>query len=185
MALVRLYYKNVNEIVGNDDVGVLMLTNEDGTRQLSMVCDKQMVYQFRLRLSKAEIIDRLLPEVLWQVVVRNLDMRFQVVINDLIDGQYKTLLYMPDILQAIPMRASDAILLAQIADIPVFIEENLLLRQSVPHDEKSVAVSIPVNVITTDMLKKALEKAVNEENYEQASQLRDELQRRSKSESKA
>ena len=160
MALVRLYYKNVNEIVGNDDVGVLMLTNEDGTRQLSMVCDKHMVYQFRLRLSKAEIIDKLLPEVLWQVVVRNLDMRFQVVINDLIDGQ-------------------------QIADIPVFIEETLLLRQSVPHDEKSVAVSIPVNVITTDMLKKALEKAVNEENYEQASQLRDELQRRSKSESKA
>ena len=34
MALVRLYYKNVNEIVGNDDVGVLMLTNEDGTRRL-------------------------------------------------------------------------------------------------------------------------------------------------------
>ena len=179
MAMVRLYYKNVNEIVGNDDVGILMLTNEDGTRQLSMVCDQHMIYQFRLRLAKADIIDKLLPEVLWQVVLRNLDMRFQVVINDLKDGQYKTLLYMPDILQAIPIRASDAILLARIADLPIYIEENLLLRQSVPYDEQSIAVSVPVNVITTDMLKKALEKAVSEENYEQASQLRDELLRRS------
>ena len=183
MALVRLVYKSVNEIIGNDDVGILLLVNEDGTRQLSMVCDKHMVYQFRLRLSKAEIVDKLLPEVLWQVIVRSLDMQFQVVINDLVDGQYKTLLYMPDILQAIPIRASDAILLALFADIPIFIEESLLLRQSVPYKEESVAVSVPVNVITTDMLKKALDKAINEENYEQASQLRDELQRRSKDES--
>ncbi len=183
MALVRMVYKSVNEIVGNDDVGILLLVNEEGTRQLSMVCDKHMVYQFRLRLSKAEIVDKLLPEVLWQVVVRSLDMQFQVVINDLVDGQYKTLLYMPDILQAIPIRASDAILLAHFAKIPIFIEESLLLRQSVPYSEESVAVSVPVNVITTDMLKKALDKAISEENYEQASQLRDELQRRSKSES--
>ena len=183
MALVRLVYKSVNEIIGNDDVGILLLVNEDGTRQLSMVCDKHMVYQFRLRLSKAEIVDKLLPEVLWQVIVRSLDMQFQVVINDLVDGQYKTLLYMPDILQAIPIRASDAILLAHFADIPIFIEEILLLRQSVPYKEESVAVSVPVNVITTDMLKKALDKAISEENYEQASQLRDELQRRSKDES--
>lgn len=183
MALVRLVYKSVNEIIGNDDVGILLLVNEDGTRQLSMVCDKHMVYQFRLRLSKAEIVDKLLPEVLWQVIVRSLDMQFQVVINDLVDGQYKTLLYMPDILQAIPIRASDAILLAHFADIPIFIEEGLLLRQSVPYKEESVAVSVPVNVITTDMLKKALDKAISEENYEQASQLRDELQRRSKDES--
>ena len=110
-------------------------------------------------------------------------MQFQVVINDLVDGQYKTLLYMPDILQAIPIRASDAILLAHFADIPIFIEEGLLLRQSVPYKEESVAVSVPVNVITTDMLKKALDKAISEENYEHASQLRDELQRRSKDES--
>ena len=161
MALVRLVYKSVNEIIGNDDVGILLLVNEDGTRQLSMVCDKHMVYQFRLRLSKAEIVDKLLPEVLWQVIVRSLDMQFQVVINDLVDGQYKTLLYMPDILQAIPIRASDAILLAHFADIPIFIEEGLLLRQSVPYKEESVAVSVPVNVITTDMLKKALDKAIS------------------------
>ncbi len=184
MSLVRLVYKSVNEIVGNDDVGILLLTNEEGTRQLSMVCDKHMVYQFRLRLSKAEIVDKLLPEVLWQVVVRSLDMKFQVIINDLIDGQYKTLLYMPDILQAIPVRASDAILLAHISDIPIFIEENLLLRQSVPYNEDSPGVSVPVNVITTDMLKKALDKAVDEENFEQASQLRDELLRRTNNESK-
>ena len=105
-------------------------------------------------------------------------MRFQVIINDLIDGQYKTLLYMPDILQAIPIRASDAILLASTAKLPIFIEENLFVRQSVPHQDDAVGVSIPVNVLSAEMLQKALEKAIADEDYEKASQLRDELNKR-------
>ncbi|MBQ4295555.1 MAG: UvrB/UvrC motif-containing protein, partial [Prevotella sp.] len=52
------------------------------------------------------------------------------------------------------------------------------LRQSVPFTEGAVGVSVPVNVISNEMLKKALDKAVDEEDYEQASQLRDELLRR-------
>ena len=57
-------------------------------------------------------------------------------------------------------------------------QENLFLRQSVPFTEGAVGVSVPVNVISNEMLKKALDKAVDEEDYEQASQLRDELLRR-------
>ena len=178
MSLIRLYFKGVSEVVASDDVGLLMLTNEDGQRQLSIICDASMTRQFSLRMSKANIIDKLLPEVLWQVIDRNIDMRFQIVINDLIDGQYKTLLYMPDILQAITMRASDAILLASIAKLPIFIEENLFLRQSVPHKDNAVGVSVPVNVLSREMLQQALEKAISEEDYEKASQLRDELNRR-------
>ena len=178
MSLIRLLFKNVAEIVASKEVGLIVLANEDRSRQLSIVCDKAMLYQFGLRMSNAEVKEKLLPEVLWQVVKRNLDMQFQIIINDLIEGQYKTLLYMPDILQAIPIRASDAILLAHFAQLPIFIEENLFLRQSVPFTEGAVGVSVPVNVISNEMLKKALDKAVDEEDYEQASQLRDELLRR-------
>ena len=39
-------------------------------------------------------------------------------------------------------------------------------------------MSVPVNVISNEMLQKALEKAVGEEDYEKASQIRDELLRR-------
>ena len=178
MGLVRLYFKGVSEIIASDDVGLLVLANEEKTRQLSILCDAAMLYQFGLRVKKADITSKLAPEVLWQVVSRNLDMRFQIVINDLIDGQYRTLLYMPDILQAIPVRASDGVLIANITDIPIFIEENLLLRQGVPYNDDSQGVAVPVNVITNDMLQKALDKAVSEEDYEKASQIRDEIHRR-------
>ena len=39
-------------------------------------------------------------------------------------------------------------------------------------------MALPVNTITDDMLKSALEKAIQEENYELASHLRDEMKRR-------
>ena len=178
MGLVRLNFKGVSEIVASDNVGLLILVDDDGQRQLSIICDAAMTYQFSMRMTKADILDKLLPEVLWQVIIRNVDMRFHVIINDLVEGQYKTLLYMPDILQAIPMRASDAILLASIAKLPIFIEENLFIRQSVPHKDDAIGISVPVNVLSMEMLRKALEKAIEEEDYEKASQLRDELNRR-------
>ena len=85
---------------------------------------------------------------------------------------------MPDILQAIPVRASDGVLIAQIAGLPIYMEERLLMRQGMPFNEKDVGVSVPVNVISNDMLRRALDKAVSEEDYEKASQIRDELRRR-------
>lgn len=180
MPLTKLKFKSVSEIVGTDDVGLLLLVTEDEQRQLSIVCDKAMIYQFGLRLSHTPVTEKLLPEVLWTVVKRHTELDFQVIINDLVDGQYRTLLYEPHILQAIPIRASDGVLLAKMADLPIYIEERLLLRQSVPHDEQSRGVAVPVNVISDEMLVAALHKAVDEENYEQASQLRDELRRRGK-----
>ena len=178
MGLVRLYFKGVSEIVASEDVGLLTLADEERTRQLSIICDAATVYQFGLRIKGAEVVPKLAPEVLWQVISRNLDMRFQIVINDLDDGQYKTLLYMPDILQAIPVRASDGVLIAHISGMPIFIEERLLLRQGIPYSDSETGISVPVNVISNDMLRKALEKAVDEEDYEKASQIRDELLRR-------
>ena len=178
MGLVRLYFKGVSEIVASDDVGLLTLCDEAQTRQLSVICDANTVYQFGLRMKQAEVVPKLAPEVLWQVISRNLDTRFQIIINDLDDGQYKTLLYMPDILQAIPVRASDGVLIAYVSNIPIYIEEQLLLRQGIPYSDSDTGISVPVNVISNDMLRKALDRAVAEEDYEKASQIRDELLRR-------
>jgi bifunctional DNase/RNase len=178
MSLVRLLFKGVSEVVASQEVGLVTLANEDKSRELSFICDSAMVYQFGLRIKKAEITPKLAPEVLWQVISRNMKMMFQIIINDLVEGQYKALLYMPDILQAIPVRASDGILLAYITNMPVFIEDRLFMRQSVPYNDSNVGISVPVNVITNEMLQKALDKAVYDEDYEKASQIRDELKRR-------
>ena len=46
----------------------------------------------------------------------------------------------------------------------------------------STAFSVNVNTVDVVMLKEALSKAIEEENYEQASRLRDEIKRREQEE---
>ena len=91
---------------------------------------------------------------------------------------------MPDSLQAIPIRISDGVLLAYLADFPIYIDEQLLMRQGVPYDDSQTRVSVPVNIISNEMLQEALERAVSEEDYKKASQIRDELRRREKKDDK-
>ena len=61
------------------------------------------------------------------------------------------------------------------------MEENLFNRQSVPCSPSKNRLAVPINTLTLEMLKKALDKAIEEENYELASMLRDELNQRDKS----
>ena len=56
--------------------------------------------------------------------------------------------------------------------------QNLMKKQSVAFKKDSKGMSIPLNTLTDDMLRKALNKAIEEENYEMASHLRDEMKRR-------
>ena len=178
MSLILLKFKGFSEIVGSEEVGLLFLTTEDASRQLSIVCDKTMIYQFGLRLSSAKGKEMLLPEVLWQVIERNTGLDFQILIKDVVGGQYKVFLYNISLQQTYPMRASDAILLSEIGHIPIYMDSRLLFQQSVPSHGSYNNVSIPVNSLSVEMLKEALEKAIKEEKYEQAAQLRDELRKR-------
>ena len=52
--------------------------------------------------------------------------------------------------------------------------------QSSPFDAEATGVSVPINTIDVKRLKQILGNAVEEENYELASQIRDELKRRTK-----
>lgn len=178
MKKVRLTIRGVSEIVGTEEIGLIVLVDESLSRQLTIPCDKQMLSQFRLRIGKAPIVGRMLPEVLWHVISTQTDLRFEILINDLIDGQYRAMLYNVETLEPISMRASDAVLLSYISNIPLFVEWGLMEKQSVDFYEKAKGLSIPVNTISDEMLQSALEKAIKDENYEMASHLRDEINRR-------
>ena len=105
---------------------------------------------------------------------------YNILITDIIEGQYRTLLYNRVTLETVPIRASDAVLLSVAARIPIYMESSLMDRQSVRFSGLSHAISMPVNTLSTEMLDKALQKAVDDENYELASHLRDEKKRREK-----
>ena len=88
----------------------------------------------------------------------------QAVIYDVKDGIYYTHLYMerPDGSEyEADARTTDIVALSMRAHFPIYIEEELL-----------------VNAVSTDMLEQALAEAVKQEDYERASQLRDEIKRR-------
>ena len=158
-----MLFKSVTEIVGSDELGLLILTDADERKQLAIPCDRAMMREFGLRLGHAEVVGRLLPEVLWHIIAMKTDMRFEVMITDIIDGQYRTLLVNIDTHEPVAIRVSDAVLLAQIARLPIYIDRVLMSKQSVPYIKEARGVSIPVNTISTDMLQDALSKAIEEE----------------------
>ena len=181
MNKIKLVFRGISEIIGDTEMGIIVLTDTGSVRQLSIVCDKHMEEEFSLRIAKTPVANKLLPEVLchtlWSMDAIS---QFEVVITDIIDGQYRASLVNTMTMDMTAIRASDGVLLSYISDIPLYIEEKLMMRQSVPFREDARGMSIPVNSISEEMLQQALDRAVSEENYELASYLRDEMKRRSR-----
>ena len=175
MNKVKVNFKSISEIVGTSDIGLLVLVDEKEERQLAVTCDKQMIHQLSLRLQQAPEMEKLLPEVLVQVIGKLSD---ELVISALKGGEYKAMLINTSTLDIVPIKVGDAILLSVISDIPLFVEQGLMLRQSIPYTVQAKGMKIPVNALTDEMLSSALAKAVEDENYELATHLRDEINRR-------
>lgn len=180
MSKVQLIYKGVSQIVGGPELGLLILSDLTHTRQIAVVCDKRMEFELSLRTSGKADTDRLLPEVLCSVNPLMTSEHYEILFNSIIDGQYKSLLVNKDDLTLTPIRASDAVLLAHVAKLNIFMEEHLFKRQSVDFSKNENKMALPVNALSLEMLHHALEKAIDDENYELASMLRDELKKRVK-----
>lgn len=175
----KLTFHNVSSIAGTKDVGVIALVDEDNVRQLSIPCDNQMVYQFGLRISHAQDLDNLLPEVLVNKLLY-IGNRYEIIITNIANGHYEVVLEDIDSLEQIPMRASDAVLLSYIGNIPIFIDEDLMQRQCTNFRPGSSGLALPVNSLSDEMLQKAMEQALKDENYDLASRIRDERKSRIK-----
>lgn len=184
MKKVQLVFRGVSEIYEGPDIGLLILTDTMKERQITIVCDKYMEYQFGIRMGGKVTTDKLLPEVLTTVVKQQAEMEFEVLITDIIDGEYQCLLINKSNFESLAMRVSDAILFAIISNSPIYIDYNLMMRQSVRYSANPKGMSLPINALNDDMLKIALQNAISDENYELASALRDEIKRRKKSEEK-
>lgn len=178
MKKILLKFQGISEIVEGPELALIILTDQMKERQISIVCDKHMEYQFGLRLSKKVPTSRLLPEVLTTVVKQQGGMRFEILISDVIDGEYRCMLVNETTFESLPMRASDAILFAMVSNSPIYIEYSLMMRQSVRFSANPQGMALPINSLSDSMLKQALDKAVADENYELASAIRDEINKR-------
>jgi hypothetical protein len=182
---VRLIFKSVSEIVGSQDIGLLVLTDSAEQRQVALPCDRHTLNEFSIRMDRTPIVNKLLPEALWNVLQWQTDLRLEVHIDSLKEGKYQAMLSNEETTDMVPISATQGVLLSFVTrgDIPVMMAESLFMRQSTLYDDKAIGVSLPVNTISDEMLRNALDKAVKNENYEMASHLRDEINRRKKSSS--
>lgn len=180
MTREKLIFKGVSEIVGSEDLGLLILTDESCERQISIVCDKAMAVQIELRLKAIPIANIMLPEVLCRMMKVRSNSDIEILIDKLIDGQYQTFIHNIVTDRSFLIRASDAVLFSLIGNVPILIDAGLMRHQSVAYNPNSRGVSLPVNTISDEMLQAAFDKAIAEENYELASRLRDEKRLRSK-----
>ena len=175
MKRTLLRFENLQQIAGSDELSVILLTDEPRKRALSVVCDTDMTRQLLIRLrGNAKVCRTMLPEALLQLLPSS----YEMMIVGVYDGQYQVMLMDTENGNSVRVRTSDAVLLSIISHIPLYIEERLMAQQSVPYDEHATGVAIPINSMDKPRLRAALKNAVEEENYELASQLRDEINRR-------
>lgn len=182
---VRLIFKSVSEIVDTEDIGLLVLTDSAEQRQVAVPCDSHTLNEFRMRMDRSPDVGKLLPEVLWNVLQWQTDLRLEVHIDLLREGKYQAVLSNEETMDMVPISAADGILLSYVTrgDIPIMMDEALFMRQSTHYDSGAIGVSMPVNTISDEMLQNAMDRAIRNENYEIASHLRDEINRRKKTSS--
>ena len=173
MRKIQLRFETMQQVKGGDGMAVIILTDMQRMHAITVVCDEVMMQQMLMRIQNPRLCRTMLPEALLSL----LPSKYEMMVFGLYQGQYQVVL-MDERGETARLRMSDAVLLMLISDIPLYIEETLMNRQCTPYDETATGIAIPINTMDEPRLKMALRHAIDEENYELASQLRDEIKRR-------
>ncbi len=204
MSLVRLNIKGISYSQTQNGAYALILNEIEGDRKLPIVIGAFEAQSIAIALEK-EIRP---PRPLTHDLFKNFADRFdivvkQVIIHKLVDGVfYSSLICERDkIEEIIDARTSDAIALALRFDAPIFTYKNILdkagiyLKVDPKKDDEETEDSVLVDDILAGELEPAvskedyssksleelhtlLEEAVNNEDYEKAASIRDEISKR-------
>lgn len=208
MSLVRLKIKGISYSQTQNGAYALILNEVEGDRKLPIVIGAFEAQSIAIALEKEIKPPRPLTHDLFKNFADRFDIIIkQVIIHKLVDGVfYSSIICERDKMEEIvDARTSDAIALALRFNAPIFTYKTILDKAGIflkfsskeKEDEKSDD-SIMVNEIlqeaetvqikgsandgyselTMEELYKELEKAVNNENYEKAAKLRDEISKR-------
>lgn len=175
---IKLQVKGISEIVGSDDMALLVLVDETDERQLIVLCDDVIAEQVKTRLFKYYNHDTLLPDAMWNFFSQLTYIQAEIFIYGFHDGIYLTTLMDTLTGKTVKIRCSDAVLLSVVSNIPIYASRELMLTMSEPFQPNRDKVALPINIISETLLKKSMQAAIESEDYETAISLRDELKRR-------
>ena len=193
MEKIKLKYMGIQLMVNNTDIGIISLVDESETRHLSIVCDKFTKFQFDLRSGLANDDSEsvhafgdnagrtLLPEALMGIINYMTDLKLCVVVTNVVDGIYRAVIEDERTGTTFPVKATEGVLLTLVnKHVPLYAEKRLWQYQSVPLKKGQPGVAIPINSLTKELLEASLEKAIENEEYETAKHIKEELDRRAK-----
>ncbi|GGK48872.1 MULTISPECIES: bifunctional nuclease family protein [Flavobacteriaceae] len=201
MSLVRLNIKGISYSQTQSGAYALVLSEEEGNRTLPIVIGAFEAQSIAIALEKEIKPPRPLTHDLFKTFADRFQIKIkQVIIHKLVDGVfYSSLICERDnIEEIIDTRTSDAIALATRFSAPIYTYENILDKAGIylkmkdelspgKEDdiglEKLIEETEPVkkstfSKVSLKQLNEKLEKAVQDEDYELAAKIRDEINKR-------
>jgi hypothetical protein len=201
MSLVRLNIKGISYSQTQSGAYALVLSEEDGNRTLPIVIGAFEAQSIAIALEKEIKPPRPLTHDLFKTFADRFQIKIkQVIIHKLVDGVfYSSLICERDkIEEIIDTRTSDAIALATRFNAPIFTYENILDKAGIylkMNDELSPGKEDDLGIekiiessepekkssfqkVSLKQLNEKLEKAVQDEDYELAAKIRDEINKR-------
>ncbi len=179
MEKVMLQVENVTQGTSGKSPFFLMLREAGGSRKLSVMIGPFEAQAILVVMRGVQVSRPLMADV----CIHSLQ-AFGVVIRELyiykvLDGVYYSMLELEQegVVNYVDVRTSDGVALALRFGAPIYTSESLLSREHIFEDGHG-AISIPVSSVGMEVLQEALVRAIREEDYELAAQLRDEIARR-------
>lgn len=175
-----LLIKSVSEILGIKDVALVSLVNATETRQIVVSCELEMRDLIMKYMTDRPETQMLFPSVVNDILATRDKSSLEVRINGVIDGVYQTEIYDRLTQKSFPIRCSDGIFMSVACKLHIYASAEVMRLHSIPYVTGATKVGLPLSVLSEKLLKNSLQMAIETENYEMASNLWDELNKRHK-----
>lgn len=177
--MYKLIYKGIFSIPEADDVCLITLTDEGEKRALYIVLEKGVANEIKMHEKMMEDADCQLVDVFSKVLKDEGAVHYRIVFEGILNQGLKAKLVNTITDASYDIRPEMAVLLSLKSDFEMCTSLDVLQKFSTPYNKNVMSVALPIMSLPDSLLHKALEKAVEEENYEGASFIRDEMKRRS------
>ena len=181
--LVELKIHDMSTTLYPADAYALVLEEVDGGRKLPVIIGQQEAQAIKVMMMKYQP-PRPLTHDLFPTLTMHLGATLkQIVIYKAKDGVFYSYLYFDKEGEEIKIdaRTSDAVALALRYKCPMYTTKDIMDIEHL-HDMGEGKFSVPITSVSMQMLEEALQSAIDKEEYELASQLRDEIRKRKEKE---
>lgn len=179
MKEIELKIHDMSSTLYPADAYALVLEEVDGGRKLPIIIGHMEAQAIKVMMVKY-LPPRPLTHDLFLTVTRQFGIELKkILIYKAKDGVFYSYLYYDKDGEEykIDSRTSDAIALALRYKCPMYTTEDIMETEHL-HDLGEGKFSVPITSVSVELLEDALQKAIDKEDYETASQIRDEIRKR-------